>query len=333
MLSRNKPFLFFIFLYVFNCSSSNSYLKDRGNDLADIADISIGAGLTLEAVVYTGEYNNGIGICSNENSIGFFRGDLNNKLNTYIAAGPTFKIMGVSTNEFSTQKQNSYKFFRKKELDESFVGKIKRSNSYKIVSRETNIPKSQKTRIGFNTDTLETWLPYLLETEPAVITVHGRTKKELSLVPARWNRIADAVKIRDSYDSSPNKTLIFGNGDVKDLADARQKVIETGCDGVMIGRGIFGNPWLFSRTRDYKTVTVEEKLAVMIEHTELFEKLLGEHKNVAIMKKHYKAYVSGFDGAKELRVELMEAPDVVAVKQMVAAFLKKYPEVKNILPW
>jgi hypothetical protein len=149
MLSRNKPFLFFIFLYVLNCSSSNSYLKDRGNDLADIADISIGAGLTLEAVVYTGEYNNGIGICSNENSIGFFRGDLNNKLNTYIAAGPTFKIMGVSTNEFSTQKQNSYKFFRKKELDESFVGKIKRSNSYKIVSRETNIPKSQKTRIGF----------------------------------------------------------------------------------------------------------------------------------------------------------------------------------------
>jgi tRNA-dihydrouridine synthase len=101
----------------------------------------------------------------------------------------------------------------------------------------------------------------------------------------------------------------------------------------MIGRGIFGNPWLFSRTRDYKTVTVEEKLAVMIEHTALFEKLLGEHKNVAIMKKHYKAYVSGFDGAKELRVELMEAPDVVAVKQTVAAFLKKYPEVKNILPW
>jgi nifR3 family TIM-barrel protein len=195
------------------------------------------------------------------------------------------------------------------------------------------LPVSVKTRIGFNTDILETWLPYLLEAEPAVITVHGRTKKELSLVPARWNRIADAVKIRDSYDSSPNKTLIFGNGDVKDLSDARQKVAETGCDGVMIGRGIFGNPWLFSRTRDYKTVTVEEKLAVMIEHTALFEKLLGEHKNVAIMKKHYKAYVSGFDGAKELRVELMEAPDVVAVKQTVAAFLKKYPEVKNILPW
>jgi tRNA-dihydrouridine synthase len=195
------------------------------------------------------------------------------------------------------------------------------------------LPVSVKTRLGFNTDTLETWLPYLLETEPAVITVHARTKKELSLVPARWERVADAVKIRDAYDSSADKTLIFGNGDVKDLNDARKKAVETGCDGIMIGRGIFGNPWLFSRERDYRTVTVEEKLAAMIEHTELFLKLLGEHKHFAIMKKHYKAYANGFDGAKELRVELMEAPDVSAVKAIVKAFLVKHPEVKSIRPW
>lgn len=195
------------------------------------------------------------------------------------------------------------------------------------------LPVSVKTRIGFNSDILETWLPYLLEAEPAVITVHARTKSELSLVPARWKRVADAVAIRDAHDSSPDKTLIFGNGDVKDLDDARQKVAETGCDGVMIGRGIFGNPWLFNRIQDYRTVTVGEKLAVMIEHTALFEELLGEHKNVAIMKKHYKAYVNGFDGAKELRVELMEAPDLAAIKQTVELFLHKYPEVKNVLPW
>lgn len=195
------------------------------------------------------------------------------------------------------------------------------------------LPVSVKTRLGFNTDTLETWLPYLLEIEPAVITVHARTKKELSLVPARWGRVADAVKIRDAYDSSADKTLIFGNGDVKDLDDARKKAVETGCDGIMIGRGIFGNPWLFSRERDYRTVTVEEKLAAMIEHTELFLKLLGEHKHFAIMKKHYKAYANGFDGAKELRVELMEAPDVSAVKTIVKAFLVKHPEVKSVRPW
>lgn len=195
------------------------------------------------------------------------------------------------------------------------------------------LPVSVKTRIGFNTDTLETWLPYLLEAEPAVITIHARTKKEMSLVPARWDRVADAVALRDVYDSSTDKTLIFGNGDVKDMRDAQDKFVQTGCDGIMIGRGIFGNPWLFSRTRDYRSVTVEEKLSVMIEHTALFERLLGEHKNIAIMKKHYKAYVNGFDGAKDLRIELMEAPDLRAVKEAVGEFFIKYPEVKKVCPW
>lgn len=196
-----------------------------------------------------------------------------------------------------------------------------------------NLPVSVKTRLGFNTDTLETWLPYLLETQPAAITVHARTKKEMSLVPARWERVAAAVKIRNEYDSSPDHTLILGNGDVKDLVDAQRKVVETGCDGVMIGRGIFGNPWLFNRERDYRTVTVEEKLKVLIEHTELFMKLLGDHKSFAIMKKHYKAYVNGFEGAKELRVQLMEAPDVATIKKILHDFLKKHPEVKTVLPW
>lgn len=195
------------------------------------------------------------------------------------------------------------------------------------------LPVSVKTRIGFNADTLETWLPYVLEAEPAVITLHARTKKELSLVPAHWNRIADAVALRDRYDSSPEKTLIFGNGDVRDLKDAREKIAQTGCDGIMIGRGIFGNPWLFNRERDYQTVTVAEKFQVLIEHTELFQELLGEHKNFALMKKHYKAYVSGFDGAKELRVELMEAADIPTIKKLIQRFLEIHPEVKNIRPW
>lgn len=186
------------------------------------------------------------------------------------------------------------------------------------------IPVSVKTRIGWNKNELETWLPILLEVSPAVITVHARTRKELSLVPAQWENIKRAVEIRNNFvDSKGNKsqTLIFGNGDVKDLEDAKKKVEETGCDGVMLGRAIFGNPWLFNPRTPLGQVRVGEKLGVMVEHTKLFEEILP-HKSFALMKKHYKAYVTGWDGAKELRMKLMEAKDASEVEQIVSEYLK-----------
>lgn len=189
-----------------------------------------------------------------------------------------------------------------------------------------NLPVSVKTRIGYNKNELETWLPMLLETNPAVVTIHARTRKEMSSVPARWEHVKRAVEIRDSFvDSLGNKseTLIFGNGDVKDLPDAEQKVDETGADGVMLGRAIFGNPWLFNHVLGFAwhLIPVPEKLRVMVEHTKLFEKMLP-HKNFSIMKKHYKAYVNGWDGAKELRLKLMEAKDANEVENIVEEYLR-----------
>ena len=186
-----------------------------------------------------------------------------------------------------------------------------------------DLPVSVKTRIGFNRPELETWLPEILKENPAVVTVHARTRKEMSKVPARWEFVKRAVEIRNEYalrqaQGENERTLIFGNGDVKDLEDAKNKVEETGCDGVMLGRAIFGNPWLFSG----KLPTLEEKLNILIEHTELFEKLLGEVKNFAIMKKHFKAYVNGFDGAAELRGELMETENASCVREIIEKFLK-----------
>ena len=86
----------------------------------------------------------------------------------------------------------------------------------------------------------------------------------------------------------------------------------------MLGRAIFGNPWLFDKE---KKVTVREKVLAALEHTKLFEELLGKHKNFAIMKKHYKAYVNGFDGASELRHKLMESQNAAEVEALVADFL------------
>jgi tRNA-dihydrouridine synthase len=168
------------------------------------------------------------------------------------------------------------------------------------------LPVSIKTRLGRTKPVIKDWLPRLLTTGLAAVTLHARTCREMSGVPARWEEVVEAVKIRDRLESGTDKTLIIGNGDVQNLDEAKQKIAATGCDGVMIGRGIFGNPWLFNRERDWRLVTTEEKLRVMIEHTYLYEQLLGNHKSFNLMKKHYKAYVSGWDGAKELRVALME---------------------------
>ena len=178
-----------------------------------------------------------------------------------------------------------------------------------------DLPVSIKTRVGYNKEILNEWLPKLLETKPAAITVHARTRKELSLVPARWGLVTRAVEI-----ARGSGTLIIGNGDARDIADAEKKVAATGADGVMFGRAIFGSPWFFDRSRT-TAPALSERLEILIEHTKLFEKLLGDIKSFAIMKKHYKAYVHGFDGAKELRVSLMEASDASAVEATARAFI------------
>ncbi len=206
-----------------------------------------------------------------------------------------------------------------------------------------NLPVSVKTRLGYNKDSLDTWLPVILAEEPAAVTIHARTRKEMSKVPARWERVARAVEIRNEMKS---KTLIIGNGDCVDVADARERVATSGADGAMLGRAIFGRPWLFgSGTEEEKlkqivwpegrmTATKGDprtfaeafplesvKLRIAVEHAKLFEELLGDIKNFAIMKKHFKAYCEGFPGAKELRTELMETNSAAGVRSVVEKFL------------
>lgn len=206
------------------------------------------------------------------------------------------------------------------------------------------IPVSIKTRIGYNKNEIKEWIGFLLGLELPVLTVHLRTRKEMSDVPAHWELMPEIIALRDSIQahlSADQRTIILGNGDVLDITDGEKKAGESGADGVMIGRGIFGSPWLFDRTnhtnRTKNTTThlsIEERLRICVEHTELFEKLflVGDKaagvaldkplKNFAIMKKHYKAYVHGWDGAKELRMKLMEAETASQVREIVDLYLK-----------
>lgn len=193
------------------------------------------------------------------------------------------------------------------------------------------LPVSVKTRIGYNKNEIETWISIILEEEPAILIIHGRTKKEMSKVSAHWDLIKEVREIRDKMKS---KTLIIGNGDVLNLRDAEEKAKETGVDGIMVGRGIFGNPWLFNES--VQVVAKKDKLKVALEHTKLFEKTFGENKknlklfkgkgrakNFALMKKHYKAYINGFEGAKELRIKLMEAENSKEAEKIIDFELKK----------
>lgn len=187
----------------------------------------------------------------------------------------------------------------------------------------TSLPVSVKTRIGYNKNEIKEWAETLLETEPTAITFHLRTRKEMSKVEAHWDEIKIPVEL-----ARGSKTLILGNGDVSDLIEAKNKVDLYGVDGVMIGRGIYGNPWLYSGV----VPSVAEKLKVLIEHSNLFwdlfglteknKELFGGHtKSFAIMKKHFKAYVEGFAGASELRAELMQAENAEAVEEIINRFL------------
>lgn len=177
-----------------------------------------------------------------------------------------------------------------------------------------NLPLSVKTRVGYNQPNLDEWVRELLEEDLAALTIHARTRKEMSKVPARWEFVKRAVEIRDELGV---KTLILGNGDVMSIEEAKERVRETGCDGVMLGRAIFGNPWLFKS--DYSP-GLEERLGALIEHIQLFDRLLGGFKSFAIMKKHFKAYIKDFDGASELRSELMETNSAEEAVRVIKNF-------------
>lgn len=179
----------------------------------------------------------------------------------------------------------------------------------------STLPVSVKTRVGYSRETLDEWLTVLLEEDPAAITLHLRTRKELSLVPAQWELMHRAVEIRNRV--NPNVRLI-GNGDVQDLADAHAKIAATGCDGAMIGRGMFGNPWVFAGRRSGDT-PLAEKLAALTELAYSFEALTPQ-KNFAILKKHIKAFVTGFDGAAELRAELMDTTSAAELATAVRTY-------------
>ncbi len=162
---------------------------------------------------------------------------------------------------------------------------------------------SIKTRLACNQDLTKEWLSFLLSQKINALTLHARTAQELSKVPANWDEIGNAVQLKNKI--NPDITLI-GNGDIKSYSEIIEKHKVYGVDGVMVGRGIFSDPWLFNKNANTGLHSNQEYLDLLVAHTKLFNDTWGKNKNFEIMKKFFKVYVKDFRGANEFRQKLME---------------------------
>lgn len=177
-----------------------------------------------------------------------------------------------------------------------------------------DLPVSVKTRIGFNEIQTEEWTGFLLEQNIDALTIHARTVKELSEVPAHWEEVEKVVRLRDKMKKD---TVIIGNGDIESREIAEQRISQTGVDGVMIGRGIFKDPWIFNANYHGSHVSFQKKVEKLQEHMELFEKTWGKRKSYSIMKKFVKCYITGVPHVSIIRAKLMETENYLQAQEIL----------------
>jgi tRNA-dihydrouridine synthase len=181
------------------------------------------------------------------------------------------------------------------------------------------IPVSVKTRLGFN-EVDFTWHELLLKQNLAMLSVHGRTRKEMSEVPAHWDLIGKVKELRDTI--APD-TLVVGNGDVQSRQQGLALAEQYGLDGIMIGRGIFHDPFIFAPESLWENYTKQQRIGLYAKHVQLFaDTWTSEDRRIAVLNKFCKIYINGFDGAKDLREKLMSAAtaaDLLNLLRLAAA--------------
>lgn len=181
-----------------------------------------------------------------------------------------------------------------------------------------SIPVSVKTRTGFDQVQVNEWISALVETNPAAISLHGRTLRQAYKGEANWDAIAEAARIVEKSDS-----LFLGNGDIRTIEDLEKKLQIPGLNGVLIGRGAMGNPWIFQK----REAQLNERFLAMLEHSKVYESFRGKERFFE-MRKHLGWYCKDFRFAKDLRIRLFTCHSYDEVQEAVFAFCKTfYPEI------
>lgn len=167
-----------------------------------------------------------------------------------------------------------------------------------------DFPISVKTRLG--TKQIDSsWPEFLLHYKLNMLTIHGRTVKEMSKVPAHWDEIG---KIREMRDALSPSTLLVGNGDVESKTQGLELAKQYKLDGIMVGRGVFHDPYVFAADSPWPDMPKEQKIALYAKHVKLFAETWPDNeRRLPTLNKFCKIYIQGFDGAKEMREQLMSA--------------------------
>jgi tRNA-dihydrouridine synthase len=184
-------------------------------------------------------------------------------------------------------------------------------------AKEGGLPVSVKTRLGYTrTDEYIDWLTHILKQDVVNLTIHLRTRKEMSKVPAHFELIGEIKKLRDEI--AP-QTLLTINGDIRDRQHGLELVEQYGVDGVMIGRGIFANPFAFeTEKRDHNREELLDLLRFQLDEHDKYSVELGPRK-FDPLKRFFKIYVREFEGAGELRDKLMHTKTTDEARALLAA--------------
>ena len=179
------------------------------------------------------------------------------------------------------------------------------------------LPVSVKTRIGYTEMAeMEAWITHLLKQDIANLSIHLRTRKEMSKVPAHWDIIPQIMALRDQI--AP-QTLITINGDIPDRQTGLELAEKYGVDGIMIGRGIFKNPFAFEKEpREYTSEELLGLLRLQLDLQDQYSEMIP--RSIVGLHRFFKIYVKGFSGASDLRVKLMQTKSTDEVRAILAAF-------------
>lgn len=179
-----------------------------------------------------------------------------------------------------------------------------------------SLPLSVKTRLGFNEVDL-TWHELLLNQKLNALTIHGRTRKQMSKVPADWSAIGQIAELRSSL--SPD-TKIIGNGDVLTKNQGQELAEEYELDGVMIGRGVFQDPFIFADASPWGSYSKQQRIDLYTKHVKLYAATWGDTgRKIHTLNKFCKIYIQGFPGAKELREKFMAAQSIDELLRLLRA--------------
>ena len=188
-------------------------------------------------------------------------------------------------------------------------------------AKTAGLPVSVKTRLGYSTvDEWRAWLTTLLQQDIVNLTIHLRTKKEMSKVAAHYELIDDIVALRDAI--AP-QTLLTINGDIRDRAHGMSLVAaHPGVNGVMIGRGVFADPFCFAPRVDSVAQgsgsLAQRNFALLRYHLDLFDHWQPQlGRPYETLKRFYKIYIRDFDGAKELRDQLMHTTSTDDARRII----------------